>query len=200
MTASDILLYQSEQVPVGDDQRQHLELTRDIAERFNARYGTVFTVPEGVQPTVAARVMDLQEPQRKMSKSVASPLGCLFLLDEPTTIDRKIKKAVTDTDGEMRYDPDAKPGLSNLLEIFAGVTGDTPAEIASRYTRYGELKSDLSDAVIELLRPIAQRYEELRADQGELRRLRELGATKAVTVAETTYRAAATAMGITRRS
>ncbi len=199
LMAADILLYQSEQVPVGDDQRQHLELTRDVAERFNARYGEVFTIPEGVQPPVAARVMDLQEPERKMSKSVASPLGCLFLLDEPTTIERKIKRAVTDTDGEMRYDPTVKPGLANLLEIFAALSDTTPARVAERYTRYGDLKADLAEVVVEALRPIGQRYEELRADLGELHRLREVGAEKAAGVAAHTYHAAAAAMGLTPR-
>ena len=140
LMAADILLYETEEVPVGDDQRQHLELARDLAERFNNRFGETFRVPVGVQPAVAARVMDLQEPTRKMSKSVSSPLGTIFLFDEPKEIERKIAKAVTDTDGEVRYDWETKPGLSNLLEIYASFSNETPEAVASRYTRYGELK------------------------------------------------------------
>ena len=122
LMAADILLYDTDKVPVGDDQRQHLELTRDLAIRFNNRYGDTFVVPEAEVPKVAARVMDLQHPDRKMSKSVTSPLGTIDLIDEPDAIRQKIRKAVTDTDGEVRYDPEHKPGLANLLELFAAAS------------------------------------------------------------------------------
>ena len=183
-------------MPVGDDQRQHLELTRDIAERFNNRYGEVFTIPVGVQPPAAARVMDLQEPTRKMSKSLSSPLGSIFLLDEPSVIEKKIKKAVTDTDGEVRYDWEHKPGLSNLLEIFACITGETPASVAERYQRYGDLKSDLAAAIIEELAPVRARYDVLRADPTLLSTIAAQGAAKAGAVAGERYALAASAMGL----
>jgi tryptophanyl-tRNA synthetase len=196
LMAGDILLYSAEQVPVGEDQRQHLELTREIAERFNNRYGEVFTVPLGVQPSASARVMDLQEPTRKMSKSLASPLGLIYLNDEPSEIDKKIKKAVTDTDNEVRFDRDKKPGLSNLLEMFSSFSGETPEQVAERYDRYGDLKRDLSELVIASLAPIQQRYRELRADEGALRALAAHGAEKAADVAGPLYQRAAAAMGL----
>ena len=196
LMAGDILLYSAEQVPVGDDQRQHLELTRQIAERFNNRFGVVFTVPVGVQPAASARVMDLQEPTRKMSKSLASPLGLIYLNDEPSEIDKKIKKAVTDTDNEVRVDWENKPGLTNLLEMFASFSGETPPRVAERYTRYGDLKKDLSELIIESLAPMQQRYRELRADEGALRALAAHGAHKAADVAGPLYHRAAAAMGL----
>jgi tryptophanyl-tRNA synthetase len=157
--AGDILLYETAEVPVGDDQRQHLELTRVIAERFNNRYGPTFVVPVGVQPKVAARVMDLQEPTRKMSKSISSPMGSIFVTDSADEIDKKIKKAVTDTDGEVRYDWEKKPGITNLLEIYSSFSNDTPQAVAERYTRYGDLKKDLAALIIESLEPIHKRYD-----------------------------------------
>jgi tryptophanyl-tRNA synthetase len=196
LMAADILLYSAEQVPVGDDQRQHLELTREIAERFNNRYGQVFTVPEGVQPSASSRVMDLQEPTRKMSKSLASPLGLIYLNDDPKDIDKKIKKAVTDTDNEVRFDWEKKPGVSNLLEMYSSFSGETPQQVAARYERYGDLKKDLSELVISSLEPIQQRYRELRADEGALRALAAYGAEKASAVAGPVYQRAATAMGL----
>jgi tryptophanyl-tRNA synthetase len=196
LMAGDILLYSAQQVPVGDDQRQHLELTRDIAERFNNRYGDVFTIPVGVQPPAAARVMDLQEPTRKMSKSLASPLGTIYLFDEPSEIEKKIKKAVTDTDGEVRFDWENKPGLSNLLEIFSSFSGDAPQMIAERYERYGDLKKDLAELVITSLSPIKARYEALRAEPGALEEVARQGALKASVLAEERYRLAAAAMGL----
>ena len=196
LMAADILLYQTQQVPVGDDQRQHLELARDLAERFNNRYGAVFTVPVGVQPPAAARVMDLQEPTRKMSKSVSSPLGTIYVLDEPEAIERKVKKAVTDTDGEMRFDWEHKPGLANLLELYSGFSGENPNDVAARFTRYGDLKRELAELMIAELAPIADRYRELRADEAELRVITDDGATKARHIAAETYRRAAEAMGI----
>jgi tryptophanyl-tRNA synthetase len=196
LMAGDILLYSAQQVPVGDDQRQHLELTRDIAERFNNRYGDVFTIPVGVQPPAAARVMDLQEPTRKMSKSLSSPLGSIFLLDDPAIIEKKIKKAVTDTDGEVRYDWETKPGLSNLLEIFACIIGEAPADVAARYSRYGDLKADLSAAIINELDPVRLRYDQLRADPSLLESIAARGAAKASEVAGERYALAAAAMGL----
>jgi len=196
LMAGDILLYETAEVPVGDDQRQHLELTRVLAERFNNRYGPTFVVPVGVQPKVAARVMDLQEPTRKMSKSISSPLGSIFVTDTPADIDKKIKKAVTDTDDDVRYDWDKKPGITNLLEIYSSFSGESPQAIAARYTRYGDLKSDLSALVIEALAPIAKRYDELMADPGALRAVATRGAAQASEVAGAVYRRAAIAVGL----
>jgi tryptophanyl-tRNA synthetase len=152
LMAADILLYDAREVPVGDDQRQHIELAREIAERFNNRFGETFTMPVGVQPTVGARIMDLQEPTRKMSKSVSSPMGSIYLRDDPKEIEKKIKKAVTDTDGEVRFDWETKPGLSNLLELFASLSGEKPEAIAARYSRYGDLKKDLAALVDRVAR------------------------------------------------
>jgi tryptophanyl-tRNA synthetase len=196
LMAGDILLYSAEQVPVGDDQRQHLEITRVIAERFNNRYGEVFTVPDGVQPSASSRVMDLQEPTRKMSKSLASPLGTVYLFDDPQDIDKKIKRAVTDTDNEVRLDWEKKPGLSNLLEMYSSFSSETPEHVAARYERYGDLKKDLAELVISSLEPIKQRYRDLRADEGALRALAARGAEKASTVAGPVYQRAAAAMGL----
>jgi tryptophanyl-tRNA synthetase len=197
LMAADILLYETEEVPVGDDQRQHLELTRDVAERFNNRYGETFVVPVGVQPAVAARVMDLQEPSRKMSKSVSSPLGTILMFDSPAEIEKKIAKAVTDTDGTVRFDWDAKPGVSNLLEIFSSLSGETPPEVAARYSRYGELKNDLAALLVTTLAPLRERYETLLADPAQLTSIAEHGATKAARVAGPVYQRAARAMGLT---
>lgn len=196
LMAGDILLYETAEVPVGDDQRQHLELTRVIAERFNNRYGDTFVVPVGVQPKVAARVMDLQEPTRKMSKSISSPMGSIFVTDSASEIDKKIKKAVTDTDGEVRYDPEKKPGISNLLEIYSSFSHETPQAVAERYARYGDLKNDLSALVIDALEPIHKRYDELLNDPGELRAVVARGAVKAGDVAGAVYRRAASAVGL----
>jgi tryptophanyl-tRNA synthetase len=196
LMAGDILLYETAEVPVGDDQRQHLELTRVIAERFNNRYGPTFVVPVGVQPKVAARVMDLQEPTRKMSKSISSPMGSIFVTDSASEIDKKIKKAVTDTDGDVRYDWDKKPGISNLLEIYSSFSHETPQAIAERYTRYGDLKSDLSALVIDALAPIHKRYDELMSDPLELRAVVARGAVNASEVAGGVYRRAASAIGL----
>jgi tryptophanyl-tRNA synthetase len=196
LMAGDILLYETAEVPVGDDQRQHLELTRVIAERFNNRYGPTFVVPVGVQPKVAARVMDLQEPTRKMSKSISSPMGSIFVTDSPDEIDKKIKKAVTDTDNDVRYDPENKPGVSNLLEIYSSFSDETPQAVAERYTRYGDLKSDLSTLVIDSLSPIRTRYDELMTDPEGLRAVATGGAVAASEVAGAVYRRAANAVGL----
>jgi tryptophanyl-tRNA synthetase len=196
LMAADILLYDAGRVPVGDDQRQHLELARDLAGRFNHRYGPVFVVPEGAFPAVGARVMDLQHPERKMSKSVESPLGTVAVLDEPAEIERKVRKAVTDTDGEVRYDPEAKPGLSNLLELLAAATDRRPEEVAAAYERYGDLKRDVAEALVALLRPVKARHAELTADPGAVREVLARGAERAHEVASATYARAADAVGL----
>jgi tryptophanyl-tRNA synthetase len=196
LMAADILLYAAEAVPVGDDQRQHLELTRELAIRFNHRYGEIFTVPEAAIPAAAARVMDLQHPERKMSKSVVSPLGTIGLLDPPEEITRKIRKAVTDTDGEVRYDRVAKPGLANLLELLAGATDRTPQEVATNYTRYGDLKHDVAEALVELLRPVRERRASLEGDPSHVAAVLADGAAKASAVASVTYAKAADAIGL----
>ena len=196
LMAGDILLYETAEVPVGDDQRQHLELTRVLAERFNNRYGPTFVVPVGVQPKFAARVMDLQEPTRKMSKSISSPMGSIFVTDSPEAIDKKIKKAVTDTESEVRYDAEKKPGISNLLEVYSSFSNETPQAVAERYTRYGDLKNDLSALVVASLAPIQKRYDELMTDPVELRAVVARGALKANEVAGEVYRRAAGAMGL----
>jgi tryptophanyl-tRNA synthetase len=179
LQAADILLYGTEKVPVGDDQRQHLELARDLAIRFNSRYGDTFVVPEHAIPPVAARVMDLQQPERKMSKSQESPQGTVVVLDDPDTIARKFRRAVTDSEAEVRYDPDAKPGVSNLLSILAAATDGDPEALAEEYTQYGPLKDDAAAAVIKLLAPLQSRFAELVADPGETDRILATGAAKA---------------------
>jgi tryptophanyl-tRNA synthetase len=196
LMAADILLYDTDYVPVGDDQRQHLELTRDVAQRFNARYGETFVVPQAQIPKVGARIMDLQTPTSKMSKSVDSPQGTVLMLDSPADIEKKFKRAVTDNDAEVRFDRDAKPGVSNLLEILAVATDDDPAALAGKYEQYGPLKADTASAVIELLRPVQARYEELIADPAELRRVLAAGATKAQTYAAPTLAKAQQAVGL----
>jgi tryptophanyl-tRNA synthetase len=196
LMAADILLYDADEVPVGDDQRQHVEITRDVAVRFNHRFGDTFVVPKAVMPKAGARVMDLQDPTSKMSKSADSDRGLIQLLDDPEAIARKFKRAVTDGDGEVRYDPLAKPGVSNLLEILAAATGQPPQDVATGYTQYGPLKTDAGDAVIEMLEPVQARYRELMTDRGELASLLVKGADKARTVAAATLRRAYDAVGL----
>jgi tryptophanyl-tRNA synthetase len=196
LQAADILLYDADQVPVGEDQRQHLELTRDLAVRFNHHFGETFVVPQAAVPDVGARVMDLQEPTRKMSKSVSSPLGTILVFDPPAEIDRKVRKAVTDTETEVRFDPETKPGVSNLLELLAAATGATPAHLATRYTSYGPLKADLSAALVELLRPVRDRYEELTSDPAHVVSVLAAGAAKAHAVAAVTLERAMGAAGL----
>jgi tryptophanyl-tRNA synthetase len=180
LMAADILLYQTDRVPIGDDQRQHLELARDIAERFNARFGPTFKVPEGVYPEVGARIMDLQEPTRKMSTTGGTPQGTLLMLDPPDVIRKKVKSAVTDSGSEVRRGDD-KPGITNLIDMMTVATGEPPGAIEVRYDSggYGRFKSDVADAVVTLLEPIQARYRELRDDAGELARLLAVGAEKA---------------------
>jgi len=196
LMAADILLYNTDKVPVGEDQRQHLELARDLAIRFNGRYGETFVVPQAVVPKVAARVMDLQHPERKMSKSVNSPLGTIDLMDEPEAIRQKIRKAVTDNDGVVRYDPDEKPGLSNLIELFAAGSGRTVEEVVSCYDRYGPLKADLAETLVEVLTPVRERYTEITADPAAVPALLEKGALKASTIASKTLQRARQAVGL----
>jgi tryptophanyl-tRNA synthetase len=196
LQAADILLYDTDRVPVGDDQRQHLELARDLALRFNSRYGETFVVPEHAIPPVGARIMDLQEPTRKMSKSVDSPQGTVLVLDPPDVLTKKLKRAVTDTEAEVRFDPDAKPGVSNLLSILGAVTDRDPAACAEGYSQYGPLKADVAEAVVEALGPIQARFAELAADPAETARLLGVGAAKAQEVATATYRRAADACGL----
>jgi tryptophanyl-tRNA synthetase len=196
LMAADILLYDAERVPVGDDQRQHLELARELAVRFNNRYGATFIVPEATIPVVGARVMDLQHPERKMSKSVDSPLGTIAVLDPPAEIERKVKKAVTDTDGEVAFDPQKKPGLSNLLSLLAAATDRRPEEVAAGYSLYGDLKRDLTEALVALLAPVQARHAELAGDPGAVRQLLATGAARAHEVAAVTYARAADAVGL----
>jgi tryptophanyl-tRNA synthetase len=181
LMAGDILLYQTDLVPIGDDQKQHLELTRDIAERFNHRYGETFKLPEGRFPSTGGRIMDLQEPERKMSTTAGTPQGTILMLDPPETIRKKLKSAVTDSGSDVRYDPEGKPGISNLLEIMSVATGEPIPELVSRYDGggYGPFKNDVAEALVALLDPIRGRYEELRGDVAELRRLLGQGADKA---------------------
>lgn len=196
LQAADILLYDADEVPVGADQRQHIELTRDIAERFNSRYGPTFKLPAAVVPTAGARVMDLQNPTNKMSKSLDSPRGTVDLLEDPSAVVRKIKSAVTDSEAEVRYDVGAKPGVSNLLSILGAATGRTPNEAAEGYSMYGPLKADTAEAVVELLRPIQARFAELEADPAETSRLLRIGADKAKAIASVTLERARTNLGL----
>ena len=186
LQAADILLYDADEVPVGEDQRQHLEITRDIAIRFNNRFGDTFVVPRMVTPKAGAKVTDLQEPTAKMSKSNSSEAGIVYLDDDPATVMKKFKRAVTDSDGEVRFDRETKPGVSNLLEILAACTDRSPVDVAAGYTQYGPLKNDAGEAVVELLAPIQHRYRELMGDRAELGRLLRTGADKARAVAAAT--------------
>jgi tryptophanyl-tRNA synthetase len=196
LMAADIFLYDTEVVPVGDDQRQHMELARLLAERFNNRFGETFVVPEAMVPTYAARVMDLQDPTRKMSKSVLSPQGTVDMFDDADVIARKVRRAVTDTDGEVRWDRDAKPGVANLLEILAALGDEDPKSVAARYETYGQLKDDVATALIETLTPIKARRDELLADPATVRTLLARGAERAREMASVTYARAASAIGL----
>ncbi|HUS62246.1 MAG TPA: tryptophan--tRNA ligase [Acidimicrobiales bacterium] len=200
LMAADILLYRADRVPVGDDQRQHLELCRDIATRFNARFGETFVVPDAAIPRVGARVMDLQDPKVKMSKSRSSPQGKINVLELPEVLSKKVMKAVTDTDGVVRYDRTEKPGVSNLLELLAVATGVTPEDAAKGYDQYGPLKRDTAAAVVEMLRPLQARFSELAADPGYVTGVLADGAAKAAIVAEAALLQARDAMGLLPRS
>ncbi len=200
LMAADILLYDTDEVPVGDDQRQHVELARDLAIRFNHRYGDTFVVPKATFPAAGARVMDLQHPTRKMSKSEESPQGTILVLEPLDQVAKKIKRAVTDAETEVRYDPEAKPGVSNLLSILGACTGDDPAELAGRFTRYGDLKAATADAVVEVLRPIQQRYAELAADPAGTAAVLAKGADKARAVAGPVLERARANLGLLPRT
>ena len=196
LMAGDILLYQTDVVPVGDDQRQHIELARDVAVRFNARFGEVFRIPEGRIPPVGARIMDLQEPERKMSTSVGGDLGRILLLDPPDAVRRKIKSAVTDTGREVRRAED-KPGITNLVDIMSVATGRSAEDIEAEFAGagYGRFKEAVAGATVAMLEPIRTRALELRADPGELERLLAAGAERARAASEPTLRAMYEAMG-----
>jgi len=198
LQAADILLYDTDEVPVGDDQRQHVEITRDIAIRFNHRFGETLIVPEAVTPTAGARVMDLQDPRSKMSKSATTDSGCVMMLDEPKAIMKKFKRAVTDSESEVRYDIAEKPGVSSLLDILAAATGGSPDDIATDYTQYGPLKVDAGEAIVAMLEPIQARYAELIDDKAELGRLLRQGSDKARVVAAATLERTYDAIGILR--
>ena len=199
LMAGDILLYQTDVVPIGDDQRQHLELARNIAERFNSRYGELFKVPEGRYPEIGARIMDLQEPDRKMSTTLGTPQGTLQLLDPAETLRKKVKSAVTDSGTEVRRAPE-KAGITNLIDIMAVATGETPEAIESRYdgSGYGQFKTDVAEAVVAVVVPIQERYNALRSDDAELQRLLARGAEKARAECEGTLEAMYDRMGFVR--
>jgi tryptophanyl-tRNA synthetase len=200
LMAGDILLYQTDLVPIGDDQRQHLELARDIAERFNYRYGDTFRVPEGQFPEVGGRIMDLQEPTSKMSTTLSSQQGAVYLTDTPDAIRKKFKSAVTDSGREVRYDPHEKPGVSNLLEILNVATGEPIDALEQRFdgAGYGDFKEAVGEAVVDLLTPIRERFEALRADERELQRLLAVGAEKARRVSEPTLETMYDRMGFVK--
>ncbi len=185
LMAADILIYDAERVPVGDDQRQHLEITRDLALRFNARFGETLVVPEPHIIKESARIMDLQDPTMKMSKTSSSDKGLISLLDEPARIAKKIRSAVTDADGEIRYDVEAKPGVSNLLSIHSALSGRTIADLESEFAGrgYGDLKKEVADVVVTAVEPYQQRMDELMGDPAELDRLLAKGAARASEVA-----------------
>ena len=195
LMAADILIYDADRVPVGDDQRQHLELTRDVAERFNSRYGETFVLPAAAIPTIAARGMDLQEPTNKMSKSTESPMGTIGIFEATTSIAKKLKRAVTDSENDVRFDFDTKPGVSNLLSILGAATGRDPETLADDYHQYGPLKNDTAEAIINVLEPVQHRRAELLADPAELDRIIARGAGKAAQVAAVTVQRAKDAMG-----
>ncbi|MFF3742006.1 tryptophan--tRNA ligase [Streptomyces sp. NPDC002566] len=193
LMAADILAYAADEVPVGDDQAQHVQLTRDLALRFNQRYGQTFVVPRATHPAVAARVMNLQEPASKMGKSEDSGPGIVYLLDEPDVVRKKVMRAVTDSGREVVYDRAGRPGVANLLEILAACTGGDPESLSVRYRSYGALKKDTADAVVEVLKPLQDRHKELCADptyvEGVLREGAEKARAMARPVVDSAYRA-----------
>jgi tryptophanyl-tRNA synthetase len=198
LMASDVLVYRANEVPVGEDQREHLELMRDVAQRFNNRFGDVLVVPEQRIPEVGARVRDLQEPERKMSTTGSSELGTVYVLDEPADIERKFKRAVTDSGTEIRRAAD-KPGVSNLIEILAVARGSTPEEVEASLADargYGDLKMAVADAVTSWLAPVRERYAELRRDEDALEAILEAGADRARAIASETLRDVRQVMGV----
>ena len=195
LMAADILLQGASEVPVGEDQRQHVELARALARRFNTTYGEVFTVPEAVLPPAGARVRDLTDPTRKMSKSTRDSAGVVFVLDEPDLVRRKLRRAVTDGHSTPAYSPEDRPGVSNLLEILAACTDVLPADAAQGHSTYGALKEAVAEAVVDALRPIRARTLELLADQSELDRIRKAGAMRAAERGEHRLQAALRLIG-----
>jgi tryptophanyl-tRNA synthetase len=200
LMAGDILLYQTDVVPVGVDQRQHVELARDVAQRFNSRFGETFTIPKGVYPEIGAKVMDLQEPDKKMSTTGGTEQGTVYVLDPPDVIRRKFKTAVTDSGREILHAPD-KPGVSNLIEIMSVATGESIAQVEGRYDGqgYGVFKEEVAEAVIALLTPFKERYEALRSDLEELHRILAHGAEKARVASTPTLETMYERMGFVRR-
>ncbi|MEU2227486.1 tryptophan--tRNA ligase [Streptomyces sp. NPDC018347] len=196
LMAADILAYGTDEVPVGEDQAQHVELTRDLAVRFNQRYGHTFVVPRATLPQVAARVMNLKDPTLKMGKSDDSGAGVVYLLDEPEDVRKKVMRAVTDSGREVGYDREDRPGVSNLLDILAACTGGNPESLAGVYDSYGALKKDTAEAVVEVLRPVRARHRELCADPAYVEEVLRDGAEKARALARPTVDAAYRAMGL----
>lgn len=202
LMAADILVYDTDRVPVGDDQRQHLELARDLAIRFNHRYGDTLVVPEAAIPPVGARVMDLQRPTDKMSKSADSPQGTITMTDDERTITKRVKSAVTDNLAAVRFDPIAQPGVSNLLQILAATSGRSLDDIVAEHagSQYGALKAVVADAVVECLRPVRERVAELEADPAHVDAQLALGAGKAAAIATDVLERVRGAVGLTARS
>ena len=199
LQAADILLYDAEEVPVGDDQRQHIEITRDIAIRFNHRFGDTLVLPKAVHPKAGARVMDLQDPTSKMSNSAAADNGLIYMLDDNATIEKKFKRAVTDSDGVVAYDRENKAGISNLLDILSAATGTPIPQLVEQYSQYGPLKKDTGDAVIAVIDPIRSRYNELMNDKGQLAQLLKIGNQRAREVAARTLDRTHKAIGLLPR-
>lgn len=196
LMAADILAYGTDEVPVGDDQVQHVELTRDLAVRFNQRYGHTFVVPRATRPEVAARVMNLQDPTSKMGKSDDSGPGIVYLLDEPDVARKKVMRAVTDSGSDVVHDREARPGVANLLEILAACEGRSPEELSGEYDSYGALKKDTAEAVVELLRPVQERHRALCADPGHVDQVLRAGAERAREMARPRVDAAYRAIGL----
>jgi len=201
LQAADILLYQADEVPVGEDQRQHIELTRDLGQRFNTRFGETFTIPKAHIVKSTAKITDLQEPTAKMSKSASSAAGIIELLDESSVTLKKIKSAVTDTGREVQFNETEKPGISNLLTIYSALTGETISQIESKYVDkgYGDFKKDVADVVIGFVEPFKKRTDEIMSDKGELERILKVGAEKAGHVAQETLQRVYDAVGFIRR-
>ena len=201
LQAADILLYQADEVPVGEDQRQHIELTRDLGQRFNTRFGETFTIPKVHIVKSTAKITDLQEPTSKMSKSASSVAGIIELLDDPALTLKKIKSAVTDTGREVQFNQSEKPGISNMLTIFSALSGDAIADIEKRYADkgYGDFKKDVAEVVIGFAEPFKERTEEIMSDKGELERILKVGSEKASVVAQVTLQRVYDAVGFIRR-
>ena len=201
LQAADILLYQADEVPVGEDQRQHIELTRDLGQRFNTRFGETFTIPKVHIVKSTAKITDLQEPTSKMSKSASSVAGIIELLDDPALTLKKIKSAVTDTGREVQFNQSEKPGISNLLTIFSALSGDAIGDIEKRYADkgYGDFKKDVAEVVIGFAEPFKKRTEEIMSDKGELERILKVGSEKASVVAQVTLQRVYDAVGFIRR-